>query len=70
MATALTASLSEDEIYRVDHYLGKRGVQQIFAFRQHNQQALRQVLNRDHILRVDVVMTELEDCRWVGGEGC
>ncbi len=34
LAAQLSAELAEDEIYRVDHYLGKAGVQAITHFRQ------------------------------------
>ncbi len=63
LADALAVSLREEEIYRVDHYLGKRGVQQILAFRQHNAALLSTAQSAAHVRRVDVVMTEQEDCR-------
>lgn len=63
MAGDLAEFLTEEEIYRVDHYLGKRGVQQILAFRRHNQEQLDKLFSSEHVERVDIVMTEEEDCR-------
>lgn len=67
MAAALAPSLTETEIYRVDHYLGKRGVQQIAAFRRHNALALGPLYYSGTISRVEIVMTETESCEYVCG---
>lgn len=51
----------EDQIYRVDHYLGKRGVQQILNYRLSTPK-IDAMLNKDHVASVKVIMTETESC--------
>lgn len=53
--------LQEDQIYRVDHYLGKRGVQQILNFRL-AAPAADELFTNKHVQSVKVVMTEAESC--------
>ena len=65
MADAIAPSLREDELYRVDHYLGKRGVQQIAAFRRHNAPVLSPLWHSGGIERVEIVMSETESCECV-----
>ena len=65
--TAVTMAMDmqvfkKEEIYRVDHYLGKRGVQQITEFRLANP-LYDALLNRDHVRRIEIIMQETEDCR-------
>lgn len=62
MAQQLATNLNEDEIYRFDHYLGKVGVQQISQFRKATKNMYAPLWNAQHIQRVDIVMTETEDC--------
>jgi glucose-6-phosphate 1-dehydrogenase len=49
--------LSEDQIYRIDHFLGKETVQNIMAFRFANG-FLEPVWNRDHIDHVQITVAE------------
>ena len=65
MAQQFKATLAEEEIYRVDHYLGKAGVQQITEFRVAQQRAgglTGGLWSGAHIRRVEVYMKEKEDC--------
>ncbi|KAL5007514.1 hypothetical protein ScPMuIL_016320 [Solemya velum] len=48
----------EDEIFRIDHYLGKSVVRQILPFRIHNRDVLENMLNKEHVERVEVAMKE------------
>ncbi|WP_022834330.1 glucose-6-phosphate dehydrogenase [Salisaeta longa] len=48
---------SEDEIYRIDHYLGKETVQNLLAFRFGNA-IFESLWNRDRIERVEVTVAE------------
>eukprot|EP00667_Euglena_gracilis_P002742 EG_transcript_2747 len=54
----LSEFLREEEIYRIDHYLGKESVSQIVPFRVLNRKLLEPIWNKEHILRVEVVMKE------------
>lgn len=54
--------LQEDEIYRVDHYLGKSGVKQILSFRHHSKEQLQDYWHNDHISHIEVVIKEKVDC--------
>ena len=47
----------EDQIYRIDHYLGKETVQNLLAFRFGNA-IFESLWNRDHIDRVDITVAE------------
>ena len=58
----LAQYLKEDEIYRIDHYLGKSGVKQILSFRNQNKEQLRGYWNNDHISHVEAVIEEKLDC--------
>jgi glucose-6-phosphate 1-dehydrogenase len=49
--------LSEDQIYRIDHYLGKETVQNIFVFRFGNG-IFEPLWNRDHINHVQITVAE------------
>ncbi|KAK3102913.1 hypothetical protein FSP39_014914 [Pinctada imbricata] len=58
MAEGIGTFFKEEEIYRVDHYLGKSVVKQILPFRLKNKDALEPILNSDHVDRVELVMKE------------
>ena len=53
------ALISEDRIYRLDHYLGKAAVQNLMALRFGNT-LLEAVWNRDRIASVDILVAESE----------
>jgi len=62
MSAELSASLSDSEIYRVDHYLGKRGVKQISAFKAANKKLFDSFISPNTVERVDIVVTETDTC--------
>lgn len=53
----ISKRLNEDQIYRVDHYLGKEGVQDLIAFR-FVDHAFESVWNREHIDYVQITLSE------------
>jgi len=53
----LLASLREEQIYRIDHYLGKETVQNLFAFR-FNNTIFEPVWNRRHVELVQITVAE------------
>ena len=53
----------EEEVYRVDHYLGKTTVEEITKFRQRNKEELSYIWNDNFIDSVEVVMKEKLDCK-------
>ncbi|XP_004596128.2 GDH/6PGL endoplasmic bifunctional protein isoform X1 [Ochotona princeps] len=61
LATELGSFFQEEEMYRVDHYLGKQAVAQILPFRDQNRQALDGLWNRHHVERVEIIMKETLD---------
>ena len=63
LAKNLSNYFNENEIYRIDHYLGKTGVMQILDFRFDNHEQYKDVWNRDHIERVEIVLKERSDCK-------
>ena len=50
--------LTSDELYLVDHYLGKAGMQGILPFRQRNSQFLESVWNRNWIQGIEISLIE------------
>ncbi|MBD3673407.1 MAG: glucose-6-phosphate dehydrogenase [Planctomycetaceae bacterium] len=53
----LSGKLSEDQIYRIDHYLGKETVQNILLFRCGNA-IFEPLLNRNHVDHIQITMAE------------
>jgi hexose-6-phosphate dehydrogenase len=62
LSDSLKEHLQEEEIYRIDHYLGKLGVQSLYDFRVKNRHIYEQYLSNKYVERVEVVMKETEDC--------
>ena len=62
LARVISHSLVEREIFRIDHYLGKAGVQGIHDFRRANAAAYEPLFSSEHVARIDVVMKEKGDC--------
>ncbi|XP_059925068.1 GDH/6PGL endoplasmic bifunctional protein [Gadus macrocephalus] len=63
LATQLGGSLKDEEMYRIDHYLGKQVVSNILPFRKVNQKFLDPIWNRQHIERVEIVLKETLDVK-------
>ncbi|XP_047726837.1 GDH/6PGL endoplasmic bifunctional protein isoform X1 [Prionailurus viverrinus] len=61
LATELGGFFREEEMYRVDHYLGKQAVAQILPFRDQNRKALDGLWSRHHVERVEIIMKETVD---------
>lgn len=57
MSSDLTALWAEEDIYRIDHYLGKEMVQNIMLFRFGNT-FLEPLLNRNHVAAVQITFKE------------
>ena len=53
----------EEEIYRVDHYLGKLAVEEIFNFRKQNEHELKYLWNDEYIESVEITLKEKVDCK-------
>lgn len=53
----LLSVFPEPRIYRIDHYLGKEPVQNLFYFRFSNS-FIEPILNRDHVQQVQITMAE------------
>ncbi|KAM3622327.1 uncharacterized protein V6R79_023229 [Siganus canaliculatus] len=63
LASQLGNSLKDEEMYRIDHYLGKQVVAQILPFRMSNQKFLNSIWNKHHIERVEIVLKETLDVK-------
>lgn len=63
LAQNLSKYFQENEIYRIDHYLGKTGVSQILQFRFNNQHLYKDLWSKDHIERVEIVLKEKNNCK-------
>ncbi|KAM4703670.1 GDH/6PGL endoplasmic bifunctional protein [Rhinophrynus dorsalis] len=63
LANDLQKFFLEEEIYRVDHYLGKQTVEQILPFRRRNRTPLDPIWNRQHVDRVEIVLKETVDAK-------
>lgn len=61
LASELGSFFQEEEMYRVDHYLGKQAVAQILPFRDQNRKALDGLWNRHHVERVEIILKETID---------
>lgn len=57
LSRTLNEILSEDQIYRIDHYLGKETVQNILLFRFGNS-IFEPLLNRNHVDHVQITVAE------------
>ncbi|WP_339685507.1 glucose-6-phosphate dehydrogenase [Gimesia maris] len=57
LSQELSELLSEDQIYRIDHYLGKETVQNILLFRLSNS-IFEPLLNRNHVDHVQITVAE------------
>ena len=63
LASEISEYLKEEEIYRVDHYLGKFGVEQILPFRWVNSAWLNPLWNKESIQNVEIAMKERVDVK-------
>ncbi|KFP08433.1 GDH/6PGL endoplasmic bifunctional protein, partial [Calypte anna] len=63
LAAELSGFFREEEMYRVDHYLGKQAVAHILPFRHQNRRFLDPIWNRHHVERVEIVLKETVDAK-------
>ncbi|XP_034389445.1 GDH/6PGL endoplasmic bifunctional protein [Cyclopterus lumpus] len=63
LAAQLGSSLKDEEMYRIDHYLGKQVVAKILPFRKENKKFLDPIWNKHHIERVEIIMKESLDVK-------
>ncbi|XP_078281190.1 GDH/6PGL endoplasmic bifunctional protein [Rhinoraja longicauda] len=63
LAEELQRFLREEEMYRIDHYLGKQAIAYILPFRNDNHRFLDPIWNQHHIERVEIVMKETVDAK-------
>ncbi|CAL9704862.1 unnamed protein product [Knipowitschia caucasica] len=63
LATQLGSSLKDEEMYRIDHYLGKQVVANILQFRMQNKKHLDPLWNKHFIERVEIVLKETLDVK-------
>lgn len=56
LQTDISQFLDESQIYRIDHYLSKEGVQNLISWRQSN--GLDSIWNKDHIASITVTISE------------
>ncbi|KAM9362071.1 GDH/6PGL endoplasmic bifunctional protein [Symphorus nematophorus] len=63
LASQLGSSLKDEEMYRIDHYLGKQVVAKILPFRVDNRKFLDPIWNKHNIERVEIVLKETLDVK-------
>ncbi|XP_035518650.1 GDH/6PGL endoplasmic bifunctional protein [Morone saxatilis] len=63
LASQLGNSLKDEEMYRIDHYLGKQVVSKILPFREENKKFLDPIWNKHHIERVEILLKETLDVK-------
>ncbi|XP_027859702.1 GDH/6PGL endoplasmic bifunctional protein [Xiphophorus couchianus] len=63
LATELLSALKDEEMYRIDHYLGKQVVSKILPFRIENRKFLDPIWNRHHIEKIEIVLKETLDVK-------
>ncbi|XP_077459307.1 GDH/6PGL endoplasmic bifunctional protein [Stigmatopora argus] len=61
LAAQLGNALRDEEMYRIDHYLGKQVVSKILPFRVVNKKFLNPIWNKHHIERIEIVLKETLD---------
>nr|XP_061814628.1 GDH/6PGL endoplasmic bifunctional protein-like [Nerophis lumbriciformis] len=61
LAAQLANALRDEEMYRIDHYLGKQVVSKILPFRVENKKFLDPIWNKHHIERIEIVLKETLD---------
>ncbi|KAJ7998458.1 hypothetical protein DPEC_G00205150 [Dallia pectoralis] len=63
LSAYLATSLKDEEMYRIDHYLGKQVVSKILPFRRENRKHLDPIWNKHHIERIEIVLKETLDAK-------
>ncbi|KAA0712785.1 GDH/6PGL endoplasmic bifunctional protein [Triplophysa tibetana] len=63
LAKQLSVKLKEEEMYRIDHYLGKQVVSKVLSFRKENKKLLDPIWNNHHIERIEIVLKETLDAK-------
>ncbi|KAM9410795.1 GDH/6PGL endoplasmic bifunctional protein [Pholidichthys leucotaenia] len=63
LASQLGSVLKEEEMYKIDHYLGKQAVSKILPFRIENRKHLDPIWNKHHIERVEIILKETLDVK-------
>ncbi len=63
LAEKLSKYWKEDEIYRIDHYLGKPGIAQIVEFKKENKDFFDKMWSRNYIEQVNIVVKERLDAQ-------
>ncbi|KAM9799597.1 GDH/6PGL endoplasmic bifunctional protein isoform X1 [Syngnathus typhle] len=61
LASQLGKALRNEEMYRIDHYLGKQVVSKILPFRVENKKFLDPIWNKHHMERIEIVVKETLD---------
>lgn len=67
MMAAITADWGEDEIYRIDHFLGEEMVKAILHLRFANEHVVDAQLNKDNVSAILIEWTETFGCEGRGG---
>ncbi|XP_030632000.1 GDH/6PGL endoplasmic bifunctional protein [Chanos chanos] len=63
LAIELSKSLKDEEMYKIDHYLGKQVVSHILKFRKENKEHLEPIWSTHHIERIEIVLKETLDAK-------